>query len=136
MEKPAIVNKWSWGAAALNIVYGFGNKAWMTLVALIPAFLWSAFIYFAGSLGITSAKTIYIILGALFLLYIGLCIFCGLKGHQWAWNHKNYPDEYFETVQKTWDRAGLIFFIIIMVLFAVSIIRIIQTYRLLHSMYG
>ncbi|MBM7436381.1 hypothetical protein JOD28_001738 [Leuconostoc rapi] len=38
---------------------------------------------------------------------------CGFKGNEWAWQDGDYKDiETFKAVQATWNRAGLVYFII------------------------
>ncbi|MGL5901015.1 MAG: ribonuclease G, partial [Lactobacillaceae bacterium] len=38
---------------------------------------------------------------------------CGFKGNEWAWQKGDYKDvETFKAVQSTWNRAGLVNFII------------------------
>ncbi|MBS7576012.1 MULTISPECIES: ribonuclease G [unclassified Enterococcus] len=84
-EVPAEVKKWNWGAFILNIYWGIGNKTYLPLLCLIPLF-------------------------NLIWMFV-----CGAKGNEWAWRDGNYQPEDLETfkkVQATWNRAGLVMFII------------------------
>ena len=37
-EVPAEIKKWNWGAFMMNIMWGIGNKSYLTLLCLIPLF--------------------------------------------------------------------------------------------------
>jgi hypothetical protein len=80
---PPEIRKWNWGAFSFNVWWGIGNKAYLTLLCLIPCFnlIW----YFV----------------------------CGAKGNEWAWKSGEFKDvEQFMAAQRTWNRAGLVCFII------------------------
>lgn len=82
-ETPEELKKWNWGAFSLNIIWGIGNRTYLPLLCLIPFFN---------------------------LIWIFIC---GAKGNQWAWQDGDYKDvETFKKVQATWNRAGLVCFII------------------------
>lgn len=83
---PAEVKKWNWGALQFNIMWGIGNKCYLPLLCLIPLF-----------------NIVWVFV-------------CGAKGNEWAWKKGNYTDvETFLAVQSTWNRAGIVGFIILMV---------------------
>ncbi len=80
---PQEIKRWNWGAFSLNIIWGIGNRSYLTLLMLIPIF-------------------------NLVWMFI-----CGAKGNEWAWKNGNYKTvEEFWMVQSTWNRAGFVFFII------------------------
>lgn len=80
---PAEVRGWNWGAFIYNIFWGIGNKTYLPLLCLIPVF-----------------NIIWVFV-------------CGFKGNEWAWQKGAYTDvETFKAVQATWNRAGLVQFII------------------------
>ncbi|KMT22552.1 hypothetical protein [Clostridium cylindrosporum] len=80
---PNEVKGWNWGAFYFNIWWGIGNKSYLPLLCLIPFF-----------------NVIWIFV-------------CGAKGNSWAWKTGEFKDvETFLAVQKTWNRAGLVGFII------------------------
>jgi len=82
-ELPNELKKWNWGAFSLNIMWGIGNKTYLPLLCLVPVFN---------------------------LVWIFIC---GIKGNEWAWKDGDYTDvETFKKVQSTWNRAGLVMFII------------------------
>ncbi|GAP02931.1 ribonucleases G and E [Fructobacillus pseudoficulneus] len=84
---PTEVKKWNWGAFQFNIAWGLGNKTYLPLLCLIPIF-----------------NIVWIFV-------------CGAKGNEWAWKKGNYQDvQTFKAVQATWNRAGLIMFLITVVL--------------------
>jgi len=80
---PDEVKGWNWGAFMFNIFWGIGNKSYLPLLVLIPIF---------------NLVWFFVV---------------GFKGNGWAWQKGNYTDiETFKAVQKTWNRAGLVFFIL------------------------
>ena len=92
-EVPSEIKKWNWGAFMMNIMWGIGNKSYLTLLCLIPLF-----------------NIIWIFV-------------CGAKGNEWAWKNGNYssPEEFF-LVQNTWNRAGFVSFIITICILSVYIL--------------
>ncbi|AOR22624.1 ribonuclease G [Clostridium taeniosporum] len=86
-QLPPEVKKWNWGAFMLNIFWGIGNNSYLPLLCLIPFF-------------------------NIIWMFV-----CGAKGNQWAWNKGNYSSaEEFLLVQKTWNKAGLAYFIFTVVI--------------------
>ncbi len=84
---PNEVKGWNWGAFMFNITWGIGNKSYLPLLCLIPLF-----------------NIVWVFV-------------CGFKGNEWAWEKGEYSDvDVFKTVQKTWNRAGLVAFIIMIAL--------------------
>lgn len=82
-EVPEEIKKWNWGAFSLSIIWGIGNKTYLPLLCLIPGF-------------------------NLIWMFI-----CGAKGNEWAWKDGRYEEiSKFERVQDTWNRAGLVLFIL------------------------
>lgn len=99
-EVPAELKCFNWGAFCLNWIWGVFNKSYLTLT--IFASIIAAFIPFIGA-----------------FVPLGLCIWFGLKGNEWAWQNKQWESvEQFNSVQKKWAIAGII-------LFALSIISTI-----------
>ncbi|MFT9470076.1 ribonuclease G [Leuconostoc pseudomesenteroides] len=98
---PAEVKGWNWGAFMYNIFWGIGNKTYLPLLCLIPVF-----------------NFVWIFV-------------CGFKGNEWAWQKGDYQDvETFKAVQATWNRAGIVQFIIaivIMVLYFMFFAAIISS---------
>lgn len=80
------IKGWNWGAFAYNWMWGIGNKTYLPLLCLIPVF-------------------------NLVWMFV-----CGAKGNEWAWRDGDYKDvETFKAVQRTWNRAGVVQFIIVIV---------------------
>lgn len=93
LPMPQEVKRWNWGAFMLNIYWGIGNRAYLTLLCLIPFF-----------------NIVWIFI-------------CGAKGNEWAWKEGNYKSsEEFFRVQDTWNRAGFVAFIITIVVLVVYIL--------------
>ena len=87
---PAIAGKINWGAFLLNWIWGLGNKTYITLV--IFASILTVVIPFIGM-----------------LVPLGLCIWFGLKGNEWAWQNKKFESvKQFNEIQTKWAIAGLI----------------------------
>jgi hypothetical protein len=83
MEVPPEIRKWNWGAFYFGWAWGVGNKAYLALLTLVPCF---NFIWM---------------------------FFCGALGNQWAWKSGEFKDvEQFMAVQRTWNRAGFISFLV------------------------
>jgi len=81
------VTGWSWGAAGLGWIWALGNHSYMPLIGLLPG-----------------ANTFW-------------WIVCGIYGHEWAF--KNFPEgavEEFNAIQRSWDRAGKIAFLVYLLL--------------------
>lgn len=104
---PREIKKWNWGAFMFNITWGFGNKTYLPLLCLIPLFN---------------------------LVWVFVC---GFKGNEWAWKKGAYQDvATFLAVQKTWNRAGLIGFIIGIAVLILYIFVLIAIFRNLTSELG
>ncbi|WP_047999514.1 hypothetical protein [Lactiplantibacillus herbarum] len=88
-QVPAEVKGWNWGAFMYNFIWGIGNRTYLPLLTLIPIF---------------NIVWIFVV---------------GFKGNQWAWQKGDYKDvATFKAVQATWNRAGLVQFIIAIVIAA------------------
>ncbi|KRK63720.1 hypothetical protein FC72_GL001193 [Companilactobacillus tucceti DSM 20183] len=103
---PEEIKGWNWGAFAFNIWWGIGNKSYLPLLCIIPIFN-----------------------------FIWMFV-CGFKGNEWAWNNGDYKDvETFKEVQKTWNLAGLVYFIISIVIWLFFLSIVLNIAKTL-SMYG
>jgi len=92
---PNCLDKWSWGGFSLGWIYGAFNGIYWPLIVLIPFLGWMA------------APIINIVLG--------------VKAHRQAWDKfaakgTEAGAAIFDSKQQTWDRVGLILFIINIVL--------------------
>ena len=95
---PQSVKGWNWGAFMYNIWWGIGNKTYLPLLCLIPIF---------------NIVWIFVV---------------GFKGNEWAWQKGDYKDvETFRAVQNTWDKAGLVSFIVNVLFVILYIIFILIT---------
>jgi hypothetical protein len=93
---PAEVKGWNWGAFMYNIFWGIGNKTYLPLLTLIPLF---------------NIVWVFIV---------------GFKGNEWAWQKGDYKDvATFKAVQATWNRAGLVQFIISLAVFVLYTVFIV-----------
>lgn len=90
---PYEIKKWNWGAFMFNMVWGIGNYNYLPLLCLIPVF-----------------NVIWVFV-------------CGAKGNEWAWKSGKFNNvEDFLATQETWNRAGLVFFIINLVIVVIYIL--------------
>ena len=82
-NEPKSLHKWNWGAFMFNMIWGIGNKSYLTFLCLVP------------------------------FLNIVWVFVCGAKGNQWAWDSGCFKtaDE-FDAAQATWNRAGIASFIL------------------------
>lgn len=90
-----VKEKFNWGAFLLSWIWGLGNKTYITLI--------------------------YLILGFIPLVNLGVSIWFGIKGNEWAWQNKRFksiPD--FHSYQKKWVVGAIIFWIIFVI--AVNVI--------------
>lgn len=88
-EAPNEIKGWNWGAFMFSIIWGIGNRTYLPLLCLIPFF-----------------NIVWVFV-------------CGFKGNEWAWNSGQFLMEdvnTFKEIQKTWNRAGLVWFIIVIAL--------------------
>lgn len=96
--------KWNWGAFMMPLQFGFGNKAYLTLLTLVP------------------------------LLNIVWIFVCGFKGAKWAYDsaaHKNI--DAFNGSMITWNRAGLTSFVVTAVVIVLYLVLFAgQIYTLLN----
>ena len=80
---PLEIRRWNWGAFMFNFIWGIGNKTYLPLFVLIPFF-----------------NIVWVFV-------------CGAKGNEWAWKAGEYKSvDEFNLVQSTWNRAGLVAFIV------------------------
>ncbi|MBQ4018816.1 MAG: FHA domain-containing protein [Paludibacteraceae bacterium] len=117
-EKPAIVDKWSWGGFGLSWVYAAFNGVYWPLA--VPALI--IFPQLLNAIPIIG--TILVILVDIFVWPAALIIriMLGVRGHRWTWNKFKGSAEEYEDKQRVWDRVGLIFFVVGTILFIVNVI--------------
>lgn len=103
-EQP-LTDKWSWGAFMLYPIWGFFNGCW-----------WAIFVY-------------------LFLCWTIIpAIVFGIYGRRWSWKNKQWSSALnFNKTQATWDKVGLILFIINIVMTVISILFSILFYASILS---
>lgn len=85
-----IANKFNWGAFLLSWIWGLGNATYITLLMIVGYIL--CLIPIVG-----------------WLICLGLAIWFGFKGNEWAWRNKRFESvEAFNDYQKKWTIAGII----------------------------
>lgn len=89
-----VARKFNWGAFLLSWIWGLGNNTYITL--LIFATILVAWIPIIG-----------------WLISLGVCIWFGTKGNEWAWQNKRFQSvEHFHEYQKKWAIAGGILYLV------------------------
>ena len=90
---PPEIRGWNWGAFFLHWIWGIGNSVWIALLCLIP----------------------FVNLVMMFVL--------GAKGSEWAWAARKWDSvEHFKRNQKNWALAGLIVFLVGVVVWVIYIV--------------
>ena len=103
----AVADKFNWGAFLLTWIWGLGNKSYITLLIILTIFL--AFIPFVN-----------LVTG---MVQLGLAIWFGIKGNEWAWKNKKFESiEAFHSYQKKWAIAGTILAVLSILLAIIAII--------------
>ena len=103
------LGKWNWGAFSLGWIWGASNKCYIALLQLIP-------IPFVS---------------------LVMSILLGIYGNRWAYDHGDVKDiPTFLAIQKTWNTAGLILFIISAASVLLSIIIVLVGSAAMFSIIG
>lgn len=104
-----VAKKFNWGAFILTWIWGLGNSTYITFLIFAAAMVsWIPILGWAISLG--------------------LCIWFGIKGNEWAWQNKHFESvDAFHHYQKKWAVAGIIFYCLLIPL---SIIGMIAMFTL------
>ncbi len=98
------LEKWNWGAFLLSWIWAFGHG--LTL--------W-------GVLGLV----VGFVPGVGGLVALGIAIYLGLKGNQLAWETGKYSSiEVLKETEQKWTKWAIIFFVIGLALFVVSMVAI------------
>lgn len=104
---PKEIKHFNWGAFLLNWIWGVMNKKYITLFIVPVEILMIFFVLFL-------ANWFGIILFVLSLLIsLGLMVWFGLKGNEWAWKSKTWNSfDEFNEAQRSWVRLWLVLFIL------------------------
>lgn len=110
-----VKNRFNWGAFFLGWIWGIGNKSYLTFLSFATILV--CWIPFIGSLA-----------------PIGLSIWFGIKGNEWAWQNKKFASvEAFHNYQKKWAIVGLVIVVlsilIMTVLFGSVMAELGKAYR-------
>ncbi len=96
-----VKDKFNWGAFYWSWLWGIFNNSFITLI-IIPI----AFIPVAGALAV-----------------LGLQIWFGIKGNEWAWQNKRWQSiDQFHEVQKSWAISVIVFTLVLLGLAVLGII--------------
>ena len=83
----SVQHKFNWGAFCFTWIWGLVHKSYITLIYII-----GAFIPFVN---------------------LGLAIWFGIKGNEWAWRNKKFEsEEAFHENQKIWATVGVVLMIL------------------------
>lgn len=99
---PDELKGFNWGACLMTWIWSIGHQFWLGLLA-IPLSIVLGMIPIIG-----------------FFLQFGLMAVFGVKGNEWAWQHRRWEStEQFRTVQNIWMKWGIGLLILSIVLFGV-----------------
>ena len=94
---------WNWGAFMYNWIFGFANKAWLCFLCLVP------------------------------LLNIVWVFVSGAKAEKWAWESGEFENEKtFRATMRSWNRAGLLTFIITIVVLVLYLVMGVSLFAMLR----
>jgi len=103
---PAELKGFNWGAFLLTWIWGVGNKSYITLIAL----------------AVLAISTISVAGRFTSLITLGLAIWFGFSGNEWAWNNRHFRDiSEFKSVQRAWTIAGIIVPLVVVMLGVVGL---------------
>ena len=106
------LGKWNWGAFYFGWIWGVFNKTW---ISTIDFGVWILSIYVQKSN--TAPVKILIPSLIIFIIWLGLHIWFGIKGNIWAWQNKRWRNiEHFHKIQKRWAIVGLVIMFFFVVL--------------------
>jgi hypothetical protein len=96
---PSELKGFSWAAALMTWIWAIGHQFWMGLI-VIPVSVVLGLIPIIG-----------------FLLNIGLMVFFGVKGNEWAWQHRRWESiEQFRSTQRVWTIWGVVLMVLFILL--------------------
>lgn len=124
---PEEVKAWNWAAFLMGPWWSIVHSVWIGLLCFIINLIWTAF----WMVPWTTDHPIGI--GLLcFITSLTMNIILGIKGGEWAWQHRKFESvEQYQQVQKIWAIWGIIIWILGFVL---SITCFIITVNMLASM--
>lgn len=94
---PAEIDEWNWGAFFLHGIWGLGNKTYIALFAFVP------------------------------VINVVMMFILGFKGNKMAWKNKEWESiEHFKSVQRYWNIAGLVAFVIYGIIFILEFWSVVQ----------
>ncbi|TAK93162.1 MAG: hypothetical protein EPO09_13530 [Aquabacterium sp.] len=89
LDLPPGIKGWSWGAFFLNFFWAIPNRTWIGLLTAIP------------------------------IIGFPMPLILGFKGREWAWRNRQWDSvEHFNRVQRQWTVAGVIFYVVAIVIIA------------------
>ena len=117
----AVAGKFNWGVFLLTWIWGLYHKKYLTLI-MIPIGIVTYFIPFVG-----------------WLIPLGVGIWFGIKGNEWAWQGRRYNSiAQFHESQKKWAIAGIIvialFFVLCLVFGMLMSAFILSNPQILNNM--
>ena len=101
------LSQWCWGAFTLNWIWGLFHGCWWMILIWIGTYIIDYLVPFG------------------FIINIGISILFGVKGTEWSWENKTWGSvDEFNKSHEAWNEAGLIIFIIGIVLIVASFIAL------------
>ena len=101
-----VAKRFNWGVFFLTWIWGLGNKSFITFFIFATTLV--SWVPFIG-----------------FLAPLAFCIWCGIKGNEWAWQNKHFNSvNEFHEIQRKWAIAGIASFVIFWVIILAIILSI------------
>lgn len=117
---PPEIKKFNWGAFVFGWIWGVGNKTYLALLGLLPIIPYVVWI-FGISNGSFAPPSFLMIVGWIFGIVWMFVL--GFKGNEWAWKAGEFKNpEEFLVIQRTWNRAGFVCFLVYLAVIIISII--------------
>ncbi|MCD7740256.1 MAG: DUF2628 domain-containing protein [Candidatus Gastranaerophilales bacterium] len=101
-----VKNHFNWGAFLVGWIWGIGNKSYLTFLGFISIPL-AVIFYFVIQIPDIVARIVLQLIG------LGLAIWFGIKGNEWAWQNKKFKSiKNFHEYQRKWVIWGIILVVI------------------------
>lgn len=100
------MHRFNWGAFFFNFIWAFFNGAY------VQSFIYIGVVFFLNIFNPFISS----------LAGLGLCIWFGINGNEWAWKNKSWKSlDYFYLIQRRWAMAILIYLITIIAFIFISV---------------
>lgn len=118
---PPGVAGWSWGALVLSWLWALFNGC---IATILPVVLLGVGINLTIRFGLSDLVMVKFILGFLLFSSVLMPFMLAAKGREWAWQNRRWESvERFRTVQRPWNMAVLVLFVLALGVILISIFQ-------------